>query len=501
MTSFYSGLSRKEWQRLKLHFRRISSLRLKSKDRAVFRDTLQFICEWLSTENGDFRALPVSTIEWSSSVFKIGDKKIALVDVEQANAINFLLSRTFFSERPIFTYVEFMVRAAEASVTLGDRSVAISLSEICNKKLSDYANANGGPPQLDRPGVFHPHLEALIKKNISLAFVTGHEIGHLCHDDETPTMQWARQLYQKHETEPGKYIPEKKFIRFLKPECVQKFDAHGHPSGDALLQIKFHKKFHLLERHLIEEAHADCIGLVAATHAALDTKITPDDLFWFLFLGLEASEMLMSLKRVIPRLPIEGKPSSVAYEHTSLGFRRFSLITAIRDLRNGKLEAPTEVREYWKTLPRKMLVSLIRLRDSSYVESGSNRTVHISRAALVYALTESLPDAPSENDIVEAWGSFASSGFFLASYTKIPKAWMEIDLHHTWKPNQRDEVLAVGFASALKDIASVIFTKDSGEVGGDNSLKRYANDDDALLSYVRHPRAQVFYRRLIPPPR
>lgn len=499
--STFSGLDRKNWKRLKLHFRRTSSLRITSDDRRTFRNALESARKVCDSERSEINALPVSTTEWSSSVFKINDEKIALVDVEQANAINFLVSRSFFLERPIFTYIEFMVRASEACATSGDIATAETLSDIANAKLRDYANFNGTSPNIERPGFLHPHLLELIRKNISLAFVTGHEIGHLCQDKDTPTKKWAEELYKKHELEPGKNDNSAKFIRFLKPECVQKFDTKGNYQGDALLQIKFRNKFGIKKRSLINESNADTVGLISATVEALNTQIPPEDLFYFLFVGLEASEMLMTLKRLMPRLPVCGTASSVLHEHTSLGFRRFSLISAIRDIRFGKLPVEKEVREYWKKLPQKKLSALMKMRNQSHVESGSNRSIHISRAALTYAYSGSIPDAPSEQQILKQWGPLAGSGFFLGSFTKIPKSWMEIDLHHLWMPNKKDEVLAVGFATAMKDIAEVFFRRPL-ETTTKKHLENMDPDKKHIkLNILRHPRTQIFHRRLSPTPR
>jgi len=393
-----------------------------------------------------------------------------------------------------------MIRAAESKLNSGDHVTAKKIADICNKKLKEYTDQNKSTPLIIRPASPHSHLKNLIAHNISLAFVTGHELGHVLQDEDTPVMQWAKKLYQENETEASKHGLGPKVIRFLKAECIQKFDAEGRPNGDALLQIKFAKEFDRQKLHFIQEIHADSIGLISATNAAIESGVPPYELFMFLFLGLEASEMLMSLKRTLTRLPTRGAPASVAHEHSSLGFRRFSLISAIHGLRTGRLAAPKEIRTYWKTMSRETIASLLASRNLGYAESVSNRVIHISRAALVYALTGSLPDAPSESQIRKLWGPMAGDGFFLNSFTKIPRAWMEIDLHHSWEPNNQDEVLAVGFASALKDIASVVFNSDEKERDSKISKIATAQAEHTLLSYVRHPRVQVFNRRLLPPP-
>lgn len=490
----YTGVPRDVWAQLKHHFRRKTAFNVTSDERKAFRKALHALQDFLPESINTLNALPVSTTEWASSTYTIGNHRIALVDVEQANAMDFLVAKAFLKERPISFYTEFMVRAAEWCLNNGDIVNARAISDKCNKTLQNYSLANGSYPVIPRPHSGHKSISQLLEKNITLAFVTGHELGHLLQDNINPTLTWIQNLYKRYESEPSKHSPKGQFSRFLKPECVQKFDNSGKSVGDVILGIKFINKWESQKQHLLREAHADCMGLISATDAAIDSDIPPEDLFTFLFLSLEASEMLMMLKRTLPRIPRAGEASAVAFEHSSLGFRRFVMITALKDIRLGALNSPTNVAEYWKRLPTKKIHSLIKMRDKGIFESASNRIVHISRAALHLSICRCLPPAPSAEQIRKQWGPFAGNGFFLNSFRKIPIPWLMIDMHNHWQPNDEDEPLPIGFASALHDVCNIFYHQT--ESFFDTKITGSFNQgDNVSFEMVRHPRSQLSYWR------
>ncbi|MER9971159.1 hypothetical protein [Mesorhizobium sp. M0060] len=60
---------------------------------------------------------------------------------------------------------------------------------------------------------------------------------------------------------------------------------------------------HAMISRLISEIQADGLGLLAASDAAIEANIPADTLFRILFMALEYTEMLMMLRRLLPRLP------------------------------------------------------------------------------------------------------------------------------------------------------------------------------------------------------
>lgn len=497
--STYSGLTVADRRKLKSLFRRKTAGRVTLTDRLSIRSTTSFLNSEFELERADINLVPVSTLEWSSTSFAFGDKRVALVDVEQANAVSFLLAKNLLVERPIFPYVEFMIRAAETFHSSGRSGTALLVAKKANERLRSYTRTHGQLPHVPRPMFMEQNLFDGILANLVLPFVVGHEVGHLLAGrgaHQAKVIEWVDAKYSEHRLEPGQFN-NAKHERFLKPECVQKFDQHGRFQGDIILGTKFADRFDHIQRLQIGEVHSDFWGLVALTKNAAAAQVEPDIAATMVIGILECSEMLMGLKRLMPRLPKRGSATNVTFEHSALGLRRFMLVEAIGAIRCNELAVPDVVRTYWQSLSDQSMESLQQLKSSGELLSVSNRATHIARGALLVSSLGHLPEAPTEEMIMERYGPMAGNGFFLASCLKVPERWFRIDQHHKWKPNEHDETVPIGFGSAICDIANIA-KKDAAIQSAENQLSRTGPlGDELMLNLIRHPRVQVFQRRLL----
>jgi len=497
--STYSGLNLSERHTVKSLFRRKVAEPVSLGDRNQVRSTVSYLREVFYLRQQDANVLPVSTLEWSSTSLSFGSKKLALVDVEQANAVSFLLAKSFLYERPIFAYNEFMIRASEFFYSTGQLGASLLIAKKANDKLREYTRSHNFFPHITRPIAPNNAAFEALSSGMVLAFVTGHEVGHLTsNDSETleEISEWVKSTYERNETEPGKYN-EAQHVRFLKPESVQKFDADGNFAGDIILGIKFRDRWDYLKSLQIGEAFSDVLGLVALTKVAIDSNIEADTAASTVLELLEFTEMLMSLKRLLPRLPIRGVATNVPYESTSLGFRRFMFVEVIEAMRKRLLPVPEIISAYWNTMSEVGLKDLSEKNQSGELYSVSNRTVHIARGALLVSSFGHMPEAPTEELIIEQYGPLAGNGFFLASCQKIPEIWFRINCHSDWTPKPENETVPVGYASAICDLANIV-KKGTKTEAAEAVVKRQSSlDHSAILELIRHPRKQVFQRRLI----
>lgn len=497
--STFSGLSLSERYTVKSLFRRKVAQRVLLDDRNQVRSTASYLRETFHLQQQDVHVLPVSTLEWSSTSLSFGSKKLALVDVEQANAVSFLLAKSFLYERPIFAYTEFMIRASEFFYSTGQLGASLLIAKKANDKLREYSRSHKFFPNITRPMAPNNAAFEALTSGMVLAFVTGHEVGHLTSNDSgslEEISKWVKSTYERNETEPGRFN-EAQHVRFLKPESVQKFDANGFFAGDILLGIKFRDRWDHLKSLQVGEAFSDVLGLVALTKSAIDSNVEADTAASTVLELLEFTEMLMSLKRLLPRLPIRGVATNVPYESTSLGFRRFMFVEAIKAMRKRMLPVPEVVSAYWDTISEIGLHDLNEKNQSGDLQSVSNRTVHIARGALLVSSFGHMPEAPTEELIMEKYGPMAGNGFFLASCQKIPEVWFRINRHHDWTPKLENETVPVGYASAICDLANVVKKRTNTEAA-EAVVKRQTNlDHSAILELIRHPRTQIFHRRLI----
>ncbi|WP_170359697.1 hypothetical protein [Ruegeria arenilitoris] len=494
-----SNLTLDEWQLVKTLFRRTVSKPVTLEERRIIRSCTAKFRERFKSRAEKIQVLPTCTLEWSSTSFSIGRKRLALVDVEQAKAISFLLAKSMMYERPVFSYVEFMVRAAEAFYSAGQHGVALRVAKKANSTLRSYARCHGALPFFPRP--FSPDKTTLnaITSNLVLAFVTGHEIGHIMQgsgDDQSEIEAWVKSVYDRHETEKSHHF-DAQMNRFLKPECVQKFDINALPCGDIVQSIKFAKRWDHLKALQLSEAHSDVFGLLALTDVASKVNTPPDIAASALVGLLEFSEMLMAFRRLLPRLPKKGQRTNVAFEPTNLGFRRFMLVQAIEAVRNREIPVPKEVTDFWNRLPEERFNLLSNVNNSGQLFSVSNRSIHLARAALIVSSTGSLPEAPQESEILERFGPLAGDGFFLASCLKFPERWVKIEQHHDWGPNENDECVPMGYGSAIHDISKLV-RKTNASLSAENIIRRTSNlSQEKMIQLIRHPRTQVFNRRII----
>jgi hypothetical protein len=497
--STYSGLTVADRRKLKSLYRRKTAGRVRLRDRVSIRRTIDFLTSEYKFDREDQSLVPVSTLEWSSTSFAFGEKRIVLLDVEQANAVSLLLAKNLLLERPIFPYVEFMIRASEAFHSSGQAGTALLVAKKANDRLRSYARAHGQLPYIPRPMAAKQSLFDGILADLVLPFVVGHELGHLTagrSEHQSKEIDWVNAKYDEHRLEPGRFN-EVKHERFLKPECVQKFDQQGKFQGDILLGTKFAKRFDHIRRLQLGEVHSDFWGLLALTNNAAAAQVEPELAATMVIGILEYSEMLMGLKRLMPRLPKRGSATNVTFEHSALGLRRFMLIEAIDAIRSNKLAVPDPVRAYWQSLSDQSMQRFQQSSASGELLSVSNRSTHIARGALLVSCLGQLPEAPTEEMIMNKWGPMAGNGFFLASCLKIPEHWFRIDQHHKWEPNERDETVPIGFGSAICDIANIVKKNATTQSAETYLSNKGLLEDKVMLDLIRHPRVQVFQRRLI----
>jgi hypothetical protein len=105
-------IPRASWRAIKDRLGRRQAFIATTVDRAAIRTVIRNAHRhYAIARAGD--VLPISTMQWSSVMMHHDGSHIALVDVEQANAVSFLFARMAWLEHPIFSYIEFMIRAAE----------------------------------------------------------------------------------------------------------------------------------------------------------------------------------------------------------------------------------------------------------------------------------------------------------------------------------------------------------------------------------------------------
>lgn len=495
----FSGLSHSERHNLKYLFKRKVAGKVSLDDRKTIREIQRYILDNFDIKSESIRALPVSTLEWSSTTYSFGEKRIALIDVEQANAILFFIAKKIMMEMPIFPYIEFMIRSSEAYLSNGNIGLSLLVAKKANSKLLSYAKYHKSLPYIPRPQFHHEDLHSSIMAGLVLPFVAAHELGHLIGRADVPKLSvrdWIYRRYHEIRYEPGRHV-EARFDRFIKPESVQKFTDKGLPCGDIILGIKLATKFpHIVEHH-ITEAYSDFWGLVGLTKYASGHNVEPRLALHYLHMILECSEMLMSLKRLLPRLPVVGRRSNVTHEPSTLTARMIMLVEVIAAIRNGDINVPVEIREYWLGLSCADMTKWLDYKDSGRLQSAANGLVHMSRAALVLSSLGRIPAAPTAQQIIDQHGPLAGDFFFLHSYKLLPETFFKVSHYNTWNPDDGEVPADIGFASAMYDVAKIVREGRNLKKADFQFRAKGGIPKHLILDVIRHPRLQAFNRKII----
>ncbi|WP_404292174.1 hypothetical protein ACD578_08090 [Microvirga sp. RSM25] len=438
-------------------------------------------------------------MQWSSVVIGHNSKYVSFVDVEQANAIELLLARGFWAELPLFSYAEFMIRAAEVFYDDGDLVLAAAMSERANARLRQYCAHTGSGLFIDRPKAVSQVLIDIMQAKVVLGFITGHEIGHILqkafNPGAAPLFDWVCTCYEGSHLDKNGGIPRE---RFLLPEIIQKFDDDGQPNGHAIQMSKMVGLLHDMQRQQIKEAQSDALGVILASDAASTAGIPVDVLFSILFDALEYTEMLMVLRRLLPRLPRGEKRASVPLEGSGLVARQIMFVRLARSLRDGTAPAPEPIIQYWSKLSEKALARIESLIDNGKVEELSLRSEVTVRGGIELALYGKLAPHRAPEKLRTAYGIAAGGLIVAEAHRGCPEALFKIEESFDGTPESKLDGVLYGFGCAVRDICALKAseTHATGSIRRADILKD--GSDAAFVEFLRSARTQIFRMELNP---
>lgn len=499
-------IPRADWRAIKGRLRRTAAFTSRAADRKAIRETKAFLVASYPILFEHANLLPISSMQWSSVVIEHLGARIAFIDVEQANAISLLFLRSFWRERPIITEVDFLIRAAEVLYDDGDIVLAASMSERANVRLREYCERVKSGAIIPRPKFFDPRLTDILESQVILAFITGHELGHVAQlagvQDGLPFMGWVAERFQELRLVP---FPSARLLnlngmreRFISPEIVQKFIDDGTPYGFASYGTKMATTFHTSANRLVCEVQADAAGVLAATDAAIKGGIEADLLFPLLINLLEHAEMLMILRRLLARLPRGAKRASIAYEGTNLGARLIHFVRLVQGIRNDEVAVPAGIADYWKTLPNERLAGVAAMEASGHLEQYGERASVVARGGVEVGLYGKLAThVPAETRQADL--------DLLAGASVIAEAHRGLDIEHysaeaqyEWDANSEVDLFLAGFGAAIRDIADV----SASEARPRNLISREDicrdGSDADFIEFLRSGRTQIFRMQLNP---
>ncbi|MBI1246910.1 hypothetical protein GC197_03590 [bacterium] len=483
-------IPRPDWREFKRHIHRDQAFTVSADDRATVKKALGVVAPKSFRDKENLCVLPISTMQATSVVLRRPTAILALIDTEQANALEFLLARWWWSERPIFHYIEFMIRAAERLYVDGDIVLALQLARVMNERLAEYVEYHQ-ETFIPRPQYFDELLIELLKAKLPLSFVTGHECGHILGRSSScpfsPILDWTKATYRADSE------------GFLLPEVVHRFGHDGKKEGDSVLGIRFAQL--MLDRELrqIGECQADIIGAIAATEIAIERGVTARDLFVFLFQAMQSLEMISVLHELLSTTPRGKKACAISMRPTNLVARLSLFMRFLLNAHVGKVPLLTHHIEFWASLPSELVNKIRDDETSGICEMLAHRISIFARGGIIMGLSGELPPRPNLDLVEENWGPLAGQGYFLSAHGNLPAKFCRIEENHEWSADEAsNDPVAIGFASAVRDI-TVLSSSESRfpTVFSRNDILRDGKDSD-FVEVLRSARSQVVSRELNP---
>lgn len=498
-------IPRPAWGAIKARLSRTPTLAVRSADRAALRRVRAFLSKHFPGANKHMEFVPISTMQWSSVVITHRGERVGFIDIEQANALELLMIRDIWAERPIIAEVDFLIRAAEALFDDGDIPLAASMTERANQRLREYCAHEGSGSVIARPKYYDKRPLNIVRSRVMLAFIAGHECGHLVQLSGTteafPFMEWVAEQFEELRKAPfsesinsDEVLPQRE--RFIFPEIVQKFNDEGIPNGFASFGTKMAATFRASADRVRSEVQADAVGVLAATDAAINGAVEPDVLFSILFKAFEYSELLLMLRRLIPRLPRGGGQAAIAHEGTNHCARLVHYLRLIHAIRDGEIAVPETIADYWKSLPDDHLVTFDELEKEGKIEQIGERGSVVARGGIEVGLYGKLADFVPGEERRAQLGLMAGALIMGEAHRSGKTEYYLAEAQYDWSPEKEYEPLLSGFGCAFRDIAELSASEKRARSTFSRAEILRDGNVSAFIEFLRSGRSQIVRTKL-----
>ncbi len=488
--------------RIRLNRTVSSSLNLHQRD--ILRECCDEAFELYGAGSRDICVMPISTTDWSSELRRIGGKPVVVLDMEQINAMSYLVYREICVDRPIFQYCEYMIRISELLAELNEVDAALSVVQLNHNRLSQYARDCGSYPGLSRP-MFFGGIEALqiFLARVLPSFILGHEIGHVGESQREifkDAFAAIENCWEANQIKEPVWGEGPSSYRFMVPSIRQKFDDYGMPSGCLIAGIERSRVMAKEIALCLSECKADFFGLILSTRLAAKYNLPPEQMFSMLLETLRAIDRFSVIRRVVPQIPRGECRGSVDFGASRIACRIFILVRVIKGIIEKTIPVPPETLQYWTSNPE-VVDSMLSEKGNKYIEHITLANDATSRGGVYLGSGAPFPvNLPTERD--------AQEGDDLTKKLMMPLYWPFHMPENTYKIASQSHwngdglpAGVIGFASAIRDATGVIMQATPIGVECGVNYKRKHTRGANLLHLLHGVRRCVEARNLLAMPR
>lgn len=251
---------------------------------------------------------------------------------------------------------------------------------------------------------------------------------------------------------------------------------------------------------LVGEVQADGLGLLAASDAAIRAKISAETLFRVLFMALEYNEMLMMMRRLLPRIPRGNKRATIAHEGTALFARQLMLVRLVRGIRDGEAPVPEPTHAFWKRLNPEILEHFETLGREGRLEQFGLRSAVAARGGIEVGLFGTLGEHVPAAERIKKLGPILAGGFIISeAHRGFKESYYRAEEHFGWgdATDEGDPVL-IGFTHAMLDMTELASTEMRSKYQFSRSSVLRDGSDAAFVEFLRSTRTQVVHMKINP---
>ncbi len=201
------------------------------------------------------------------------------------------------------------------------------------------------------------------------------------------------------------------------------------------------------------------------------------------------------LRHILPQLPRGQRDGNVLIERSNLCARQSVFVRLVSQLRKSP-DWGGDASAYWIRMSDQLIHQFEEMIMKGHLEQAAHRSAILARGGINMGLAGTLPPCPDKDYFERLDPVLRGNAYFCAAHLRLPSNIYRIEENFDWCESDEADPVAIGFASALRDLADVFAVEQSRP--GDMHRQQIIRDgsDAAFIEVLRSARSQVVHREV-----